>query len=187
MELLPAGEERSRSRWSTSRTTCRCSTRGRGTSRAEVVFVGYGITAPELGRDDYAGLDVKGKVVMAVRGAPDDGRDWLAHNSHRARTANARAHGAAGYLFAESAVANPNGEPIADLPMADVSEEIGNTLLAGTSSPSRSSARCWREAGWRASRPAARVHLAVAARPARSRPGRQRGGLASRQRSGARP
>ncbi|MCK7523991.1 MAG: hypothetical protein MZV64_43375 [Ignavibacteriales bacterium] len=30
---------------------------------AEVVYVGYGITAPELGYDDYAGVDVKGKFV----------------------------------------------------------------------------------------------------------------------------
>ncbi len=104
---------------------------GSGDVAAEVVFVGFGITAPEMGRDDYAGLDVKGKVVMAVRGAPKDGRDWTAFNSHRARTANARAHGAAGYLFAESAAANPNGAQIADLPMADVSEAVANAVLAG--------------------------------------------------------
>ena len=35
-----------------------------------LAFVGFGINAPELGYDDYAGLDVKGKVVMIVRGAP---------------------------------------------------------------------------------------------------------------------
>ncbi len=35
-----------------------------------LAFAGYGISAPELGYDDYAGLDVKGKVVMIVRGAP---------------------------------------------------------------------------------------------------------------------
>src|SRR5450830_298366 len=29
---------------------------------AELVFVGYGITAPELGWDDYKGLDVRGKI-----------------------------------------------------------------------------------------------------------------------------
>ena len=29
-----------------------------------VVFAGYGISAPELGYDDYAGLDAKGKVVL---------------------------------------------------------------------------------------------------------------------------
>ncbi len=30
----------------------------------EVVFAGYGITAPEFGYDDYAGVDVRGKVVL---------------------------------------------------------------------------------------------------------------------------
>lgn len=37
---------------------------------APLVFAGYGISAPELGYDDYAGLDVKGRVVVIVRGAP---------------------------------------------------------------------------------------------------------------------
>ncbi len=32
----------------------------------ELVFVGYGCTAPEFGWDDYAGLDVKGKVVVCL-------------------------------------------------------------------------------------------------------------------------
>ena len=29
-----------------------------------VVFAGFGITAPEFGYDDYAGLDVRGKAVL---------------------------------------------------------------------------------------------------------------------------
>ena len=33
-----------------------------------VAFAGYGITAPELGYDDYAGLDVKGKAVLVDTG-----------------------------------------------------------------------------------------------------------------------
>jgi aminopeptidase YwaD len=37
----------------------------------EVVFVNYGISAPELQYDDYANVDVKGKVVMILRGSPD--------------------------------------------------------------------------------------------------------------------
>jgi Zn-dependent M28 family amino/carboxypeptidase len=38
--------------------------------RADVVFVGYGITAPEYGWNDYAGLDVKGKIVVALVNDP---------------------------------------------------------------------------------------------------------------------
>lgn len=37
---------------------------------APLVFVGYGVTAPELGHDDFANLDVQGKVVVEFRGAP---------------------------------------------------------------------------------------------------------------------
>ena len=37
----------------------------------EIIFVGYGISAPELQYDDYAGLDVKDKLVMILRGSPD--------------------------------------------------------------------------------------------------------------------
>ncbi|MBS1813428.1 MAG: M28 family peptidase [Acidobacteria bacterium] len=37
---------------------------------APIVWVGYGVRAPEFGWDDYAGLDVKGKVVMCIVGDP---------------------------------------------------------------------------------------------------------------------
>jgi Zn-dependent M28 family amino/carboxypeptidase len=37
---------------------------------APLVFVGYGVTAPEFGWDDYAGIDVKGKVVVCIVGDP---------------------------------------------------------------------------------------------------------------------
>ncbi|UAL09612.1 M20/M25/M40 family metallo-hydrolase [Caulobacter segnis] len=37
---------------------------------APLVFVGYGVVDPSRGRDDYAGLDVKGKIVVVLTGAP---------------------------------------------------------------------------------------------------------------------
>lgn len=37
---------------------------------AEAVFVGHGITAPEFNWDDYAGIDVRGKVVVMFTGEP---------------------------------------------------------------------------------------------------------------------
>ncbi len=36
----------------------------------EIIFAGHGITAPELGIDDYDGLDVRGKVVAVIGGPP---------------------------------------------------------------------------------------------------------------------
>ena len=38
---------------------------------AELVFVGYGINAPELGWNDYAGTDMKGKVAVILVNDPD--------------------------------------------------------------------------------------------------------------------
>lgn len=40
-------------------------------ANSELVFVGYGINAPEKGWNDYAGLDVKGKTVVILVNDPD--------------------------------------------------------------------------------------------------------------------
>jgi hypothetical protein len=37
---------------------------------APLVFAGFGVVAPKFKRDDYAGLDVKGKIVVLLAGAP---------------------------------------------------------------------------------------------------------------------
>ncbi len=40
------------------------------TVEAELVFAGYGLTIPEAHHDDFAGLDVRGKLVVFLTGAP---------------------------------------------------------------------------------------------------------------------
>lgn len=42
----------------------------RSDATAPVVFVGYGLVAPEQNRDDYAGLDVSGKIIAVLSGTP---------------------------------------------------------------------------------------------------------------------
>jgi hypothetical protein len=42
-----------------------------GWQDAEVVFVGYGITAPEFGWDDFKGADLKGKVLLVMNNDPE--------------------------------------------------------------------------------------------------------------------
>jgi len=68
--------------------------------QAPVVFAGFGITAPELKYDDYAGADVRGKIVMVLWGAPakfpSTQRAYFADGVVKAR--NAVAHGAVGML-----------------------------------------------------------------------------------------
>jgi hypothetical protein len=61
-------------------------------TEAPVVFVGYGLRAPELGIDDYKGLDVRGKVVAVINGFPKDMKsDVGAHlNSEKRRVASER-------------------------------------------------------------------------------------------------
>ena len=63
---------------------------------AGLVFVGYGISDAQLGMDDYRGLDVRGKIVVAFRGAPEGlPSDVAAHiGAYKGRMAAAK--GAAG-------------------------------------------------------------------------------------------
>jgi len=71
-----------------------------GSVTAGLVFVGYGVAAPELGHDDFAGVDVRGKVLVAFRGAPPR----FAHNerafysSSLVKEQMAVAHGAIGIV-----------------------------------------------------------------------------------------
>jgi len=65
------------------------------------VFVGYGVTSPELGYDDYAGIDVRDRIVVVLMGAPSwiepNARAYLSDGSLKAK--NAAEHGAIGFLL----------------------------------------------------------------------------------------
>jgi len=65
---------------------------------APAVFVGYGLEAPEIGVDDYKGLDVRGKIVVVLNGFPTGMKsDVGAHlNSDKRRIASN--HGAVGFV-----------------------------------------------------------------------------------------
>ncbi len=116
-----------------------------------VVAAGYGITAPELGVDDYAGLEVRGKVV-AVRRFTPGGDAFAAEDAERRygdlryKAWNAREHGAAALLVvdlatgedppAEAPLPEPRIEAMgsdgdAGLPVAIVSRAAGAPLFAG--------------------------------------------------------
>jgi Zn-dependent M28 family amino/carboxypeptidase len=73
--------------------------------RAPAVFVGEGVSAPALKHDDYAGLDVRGKVAVLLGGAPvrfdDDQRAFFASASEKLHAA--AAHGATGVVFVDTA------------------------------------------------------------------------------------
>jgi len=92
---------------------------------APVVYVGFGVTAPEQGYDDYAGVDVTGKVVASVYGAPPQFESTMrAHYSSRmTKAANAVAHGAVGTISLDSPVLEqlyPFKERVNDLAFPDM-------------------------------------------------------------------
>lgn len=79
---------------------------------AGVVFAGFGITAPELGYDDYKGVDAKGKIVVVFDHEPQEtdaksifnGTGNTRYATSRVKLLNAQAHGAVALLL----VAEPN-------------------------------------------------------------------------------
>ena len=81
--------------------TYRQTTRKDTSVEAPIIYVGYGVTAPNLGYDDYQGIDAKGKIVAFLYGAPPKFESTLrAHYSFRTlKAANAVAHGAVGFLY----------------------------------------------------------------------------------------
>jgi hypothetical protein len=65
---------------------------------AEVVFVGYGLEAPELGLNDYAGRDVRGKIAIALSGFPPGSPSEMAAHLSSEKSRMAQEHGAIGLL-----------------------------------------------------------------------------------------
>ena len=83
---------------------------GSATFDLPLVFVGYGITAPDAKYDDYTGLDVKGKAVVIIRHQPQQsnphnplGASPSQYASFDRKIANAYEHGAAAIIFCTSA------------------------------------------------------------------------------------
>jgi Zn-dependent M28 family amino/carboxypeptidase len=68
-----------------------------GEAQGKIVYVGAGLSAPELGHDDYAGADVKGKIVLAISELPA-GIDASRIGPDQQGAAAAAAHGAAAIL-----------------------------------------------------------------------------------------
>lgn len=73
---------------------------------APVVYVGFGVTAPEQGYDDFARVNVRGKIVASLYGSPPQFESTMrAHYSSRVtKAANAVAHGAVGTISLDSPV-----------------------------------------------------------------------------------
>lgn len=121
---------------------------------APVVFVGQGIVAPGYGRDDYAGVDVRGKIVAVLAGVPSkfqsEERAHFASPATRAEIAaqhgavgmimlvpRATGRGGAGWDRPRTTWAKPDGTGYAPgVPMlATLSAAGGAKLFAGAKTP----------------------------------------------------
>ena len=116
---------------------------------ADIVFVGYGISAPAKGLDEYAGVDVKGKIVLVFKGSPKDApaargmfgatvdapknnEAWADESKDAAKIKTAYDKGAAAILlFAPEKLAPPN--PMA-APQALSQAQI-MAMMAGAQAP----------------------------------------------------
>ncbi len=86
---------------------------------APIAFVGYGISAAEHNYDDYAGIDVKGKVVLLLRhepgerdeSSPFEGRRNSIHGTLLKKILNAQEHGALGVLIVTDPLNHTEFEP----------------------------------------------------------------------------
>ena len=112
---------------------------------APIVFVGYGIVAPDYDRDDYKGVDVKGKIVAYFGGAPKkyDGEERAFFSSAGTKAKIAEEHGAAGAIQIQSPRISGGGLPYSAPPRlyegervtwarADGSGKIDGVPLLGT-------------------------------------------------------
>jgi len=102
-----------------------------GDHTAGVVFAGWGISAPEIGYDDYVGIDVASKFVLCYRGVPDrsDNR-FNEHDYHRHRMHVASKKGARGVFYIYDRVsANPNGDRIKGFMPVSISSLNADRLL----------------------------------------------------------
>ncbi|MFT4114591.1 M20/M25/M40 family metallo-hydrolase [Silvibacterium sp.] len=103
---------------------------------APVVFAGYGITAPELGYDDYKGIDAKGKIVFVFDHEPQEddpksifnGTGNTRYATTRVKLLNAQAHGAVALVV----VAEPNRKHLTN---AERAARIGGSITRAVPIP----------------------------------------------------
>lgn len=115
-----------------------------GEAAGEIVFAGYGISAPELDYDDYEGIDVRDKIVLILRHTPDGLRydsPFYGYAPLRYKTFNAREKGAAAVIFTTPLTQDEEvgAEPFAldsstsdsGIPAVMIDTEIARHILSG--------------------------------------------------------
>lgn len=103
---------------------------------APIIFAGYGITAPEYNYDDYANIDVKGKIVFVLRHEPGEedsssvfmGKKMTDFAQLSTKAKIAIEHGAVGMLLATDPL-NHNSLTPRGFPWPSLSKNIPEDAL----------------------------------------------------------
>jgi aminopeptidase YwaD len=126
-----------------------------------LVFVGYGVTAPEKQYDDYAGIDVKGKVVVMFRYGPDGASprsEYQRHTGLRNKARVARDKGAIAMIM----INGPADEAEDGLYKLALDQGAGSSGIVSVSMKRDILEPYFRAAGWslKALQDSMRAHLA---------------------------
>jgi aminopeptidase YwaD len=78
----------------------------------EIVFVGYGLSAPDKGYDDYEGISVQGKIVLALRGMPANDPNWATEAMFANKLRIAREKGAKAIILVAGPQSPFDDEPV---------------------------------------------------------------------------
>ena len=106
-----------------------------GQVKGSVVFAGYGVTADEFHYDDYAGLDVKDKVVVVLRFEPSgfgekNGNHGLTmHAQLITKAINARNHGAKAMLVINGKLGDGEQDLLTRFGSVSGPENVGIVLV----------------------------------------------------------
>ena len=94
-----------------------------------LVFVGHGISDPRIGIDEYAGLDVRGKIAVVLEDAPPGLPTEVSAHLDSSKAITAAAKGAAGVIEIAQTGQRPGFSRIAyyDRPVVDWVDPTGKT------------------------------------------------------------
>lgn len=106
-----------------------------GSVSSIIFFGGYGITAPEFSYDDYAGIDVKDRIVVVLRKEPPSfaaksaNHEPSAHTELVSKAINARNHGAKAIIFLNGNLARGEEDVLPRFGGSEGPEDVGILCL----------------------------------------------------------
>ncbi|HEU5483027.1 MAG TPA: M20/M25/M40 family metallo-hydrolase [Sphingomicrobium sp.] len=101
---------------------------------APIVFAGHGMSDARLGIDDYAGLDVRGKIVLVLEGAPGGLPSEISAHLRSYKFVTAAAKGALGLISITGTSEKPGSDRASDVdrPVVDWVDPTGKTASQST-------------------------------------------------------